>query len=120
MLAAAHASPVRATNRRPDVGTAPAQAEQKRAGSYGTPKDDGSHSLGSAIGQRAGKRHEDDQSDDRNNNYHDDHFWVAEALAGDHERSGNVALAGAERHDPSCVGVRTTEQPTNCKAQGDK
>jgi hypothetical protein len=69
-----------------------------------------SHSLacrvGSTIGQRTRKRHEDDQSDNRDNDYHDDHFWVAEALARDHECGGNVALAGTERHDPSRVRVR--------------
>src|SRR5947209_5871470 len=85
------------TNRRPGVGMALAQAEQTRAGSYGTPTDDWSHFLafriGSMICQRTRKRHEDDQSDDRNNNYHYDNFWVTEALARDHERSGNVALA---------------------------
>ena len=74
----------------------------------------------STIGQRSRKRHEDDQSDDCDNNYHDDHFWVAEALARDHERSGNVALASTKRHDPSRVGARTAEQPTNPKAQCDK
>jgi hypothetical protein len=82
-----------------------------------------SHSLtcriGSMIGQRTRKRHEDDQSDNRDDDYHDDHFWVAEALARDHERSGNVALASTERHDPSRAGVRTAEQPTNPKAQCD-
>src|SRR5437764_2117970 len=76
--------------------------------------------IGSTIGQRTRKRHEDDQSDDRDNDYHDDHFWVAEALTRDHECGGNVALAGTERHDPSRVGVRSAEQPTSPKAQCDK
>ena len=72
------------------------------------------------IGQRTRKRHEDDQSDDCDNDYHDDHFWVAEALARDHECGGNVALASTESHDPFCVGVRSAEQPTSPKAQCDK
>ena len=49
--------------------------------------------IGSTIGQRARKRHEDNQSDDRDDNHHDHHFWIAEALARDNERSGDVALA---------------------------
>src|SRR5271166_6145003 len=40
-------------------------------------------------GQGTRERHEDDQSDDRDNDYHDDHFWVAEALARNHECGGN-------------------------------
>ncbi len=72
------------------------------------------------LGQRTRKRHEDDQSDDRDNDYHDDHLWVAEALARDHECGGNVALASTECHDPFCAGVRSAEQPTNPKAQCDK
>src|SRR6266481_64760 len=67
------------------------------------------------TGQRTRKRHEDDQSDDRENDYHDDHLWVAEALARDHECGGNVALAGTKRHDPFCVGVSSAEQPTSSK-----
>src|ERR1700736_3384416 len=69
------------------------------------------------TGQRTRKRHEDDQSNDRDNDYHDDHLWVAEALARDHECGGNVALASTERHNPFCVGIRSAEQPTNPKAQ---
>ena len=60
------------------------------------------------------------ESDDRDDNDHDDHFWVAEALARNHECGGNVALASTERHDPFRVGVRSAEQPTNPKAQCDK
>ena len=76
--------------------------------------------IGSTIGQRPRKRHENNQSDNGDNDHHDDHFWVAEALTRDHERGGNVALASTERHDPFCVGVRPAEQPTSPKAQCDK
>jgi hypothetical protein len=72
------------------------------------------------IGQRTGKRHEDDQSDDCDNDYHDDYFWVAETLTRDHECGGNVALASTECHDPFCGGIRPAEQPTYPKAQCDK
>ena len=42
-----------------------------------------------------GKWHKDKQSDDRNDDHHDDHLRVVEALAADHERGGNIALACA-------------------------
>src|SRR5215467_16187382 len=56
------------------------------------------------IGQRASKRHEDDQSDGRDNNYHDDHFRVVETLARDQQCSGNIALSYTESHDSSRIG----------------
>ena len=64
-----------------------------------------------AAGQRTRERHEDDQSDDCDDDYHDDHLWVVKALARDHKCGGNVALAGTERHDALCSGVRSAEQP---------
>ena len=73
-----------------------------------------------STSQRTRKRHEDDQSNYCNNDYHDDHFWVAETLSRDYQCGGNVALAGTERHHPFCVGVRSAEQPTSPKAQCDK
>ena len=76
--------------------------------------------LGSIIGQRTRKRHEDDQSDNRDDYYHDDYLWVAETLACDHECGGNVALASTKRQDPSRVAFRSAQQPTNPKAQCDK
>src|SRR4249919_2214449 len=76
--------------------------------------------IDSMIRQRTRKRHEDDQSDDRDNDYHDDHFWVAEALASNDKRGCNVALASTESHHPSCVGVRSAKQPANPKAQCDE
>ena len=72
------------------------------------------------TGQRSRNWHEDDQSDDGNYDDHHDHLWVAEALARDHERGRDVALSRTERHDPFRVRVRSTEQPTNPKAQCDK
>ena len=45
------------------------------------------------TGQRTREQHEDDQSDDGDNNYHDDHLWVAEALTRDYECGRNIALA---------------------------
>src|SRR5258705_1475287 len=70
-----------------------------------------SHSLtcrtGSTIGQRTRKRHENDQPDNRDNDYHYDHFWVVKALARDHECGSNIALASTECHDPFHVGVRS-------------
>ena len=41
------------------------------------------------------KWHKDKQSDDRNDDHHDDHLRVVEALAADHQRGGNIALACA-------------------------
>ena len=51
--------------------------------------------IGSMIGQRTRKRHENDQSDNRDNDYHDDHFWVAEALASNDKRGSNVAVSAS-------------------------
>jgi hypothetical protein len=52
------------------------------------------------------------KSDDRDNNYHDDRFWVAEASARNHENSGNVALArrGRIEGNPS-QNVRMADDP---------
>jgi hypothetical protein len=72
-----------------------------------------SHSLtcriGSIIGQRTRKRHEDDQSDNRDDDYHDDYLWVAEALARDHKCSGDIALTSAKGHDALGVNVRSAK-----------
>ena len=64
------------------------------------------------LSQRARKRHENDQSNNRDNNYHNDHFWIVETL-GDHKCSGNVVLTGAKSHDALGVNVRSAKQPTN-------
>src|SRR5262249_295045 len=72
------------------------------------------------IGQRARKRHEGDQSDGRDNDYHDDHFRVVETLARDQQCSGNIALSRTERHDSSRVGARSAKQPTNPEPYCDK
>ena len=71
------------------------------------------------VGQRTRKRHEDDQSDNRDDDYHDDYLWVAETLTCDHKCGGNVALASTKRQDPSRVAIRSAQQPTNPNAQGD-
>ena len=66
--------------------------------------------IGSMIGQRTRKRHENDQSDNRDNDYHDDHFWVAEALASNDKRGSNVAVSA----------LGPPSNPANPKAQCDE
>src|SRR3954465_13688750 len=65
------------------------------------------------FSQRARKWHENDQSNNRDNDYHNDHFWIVETLACDHKCSGNIALTGAKSHDALSVNVRSAKQPTN-------
>jgi hypothetical protein len=43
------------------------------------------YGVGSPIGQRARKRHQNNQSDNCDHNHHDDNFWIAEALTSDHQ-----------------------------------
>ena len=47
-----------------------------------------------ALAHYARKRHEDKQSNNRNDSHHDDHPRIAEILAAHHERSGDIALGG--------------------------
>ena len=72
------------------------------------------------LGQRARKRHENDQSNNRDNGYHNDHFWIVETLACDHKCSGDIALTGAKCHDALGVNVRSAKQPTNPDPKCDK
>src|SRR4029079_11001684 len=55
------------------------------------------------------KRQEHDQSYDRDNDHHDDYFWVTEALARDYQRCGNVALARTECHHSFRSRIRSAE-----------
>jgi len=55
------------------------------------------------------KRHENDQSNERDNDNHNLHFWILETLICDHKCSSSVALTGAKRHDPLDVNVRSTQ-----------
>ena len=41
-------------------------------------------------------------------------------LTCNHECGGDVALPSTERHDPFCIGTRSTEQPTSPETQCDK
>src|SRR4029077_10291025 len=76
--------------------------------------------IGSTIGQRTRKRHEDDQSDDRDNDYHDDHFWVAKTLAPNHECSCNIALGGRKCQHRSRILAGTPKQPADAESKRDE
>src|ERR1700751_2069923 len=77
-------------------------------------------SIRMRSGQCARKWHEDDQSNGRDNEYHDEHLWLVETLTRDHQCSGNIALSRTERHDPSRVGARSAKQPTGPEPYCDK
>src|SRR5262249_8602284 len=72
------------------------------------------------IGQRTRQWHEDNQSDNRDNDHHDDDFGIAETLARNHQSSCNIALCGTKGYDASRVGAWSTEQPTNPETYCDK
>ena len=60
-------------------------------------------------GQRTRKGHENDQSNDRDNDDHNNHFRVLETLARDHKCSRDVTLTGAKCHDAPGVSVRSAK-----------
>ena len=72
---------------------------------------------GAAIGQYVTYRHKRQQPHYCNDDYHDDHTWIAEAFARNHQSGGDVAFPGTKRQCPSRINTRPAEHPTHAEPQ---
>ena len=72
---------------------------------------------GAAIGQYVTYRHKRQQPHYCNDDYHDDHTWIAEAFARNHQSGGDVAFPGTKRQCPSRISTRSPERPAHTESQ---
>src|SRR6476660_4933908 len=76
--------------------------------------------TGIPFGERAGERHERDQSDNCHDGHHDNDLRIAETLTCDHERGGDVALPCSKRQRSPRMVAGTSQQPANDAAKRDE
>src|SRR6516164_54126 len=69
------------------------------------------------TGQHVTQRQKRQQPNYRDNDYHDDHAWITEAFARNHECCSDVALPGTEGECPSGIDPRSPKHPAHAEAE---